>query len=68
MWLLLVALGLAQGLADAIPRGELSHKNPEQFMNIVSAAGKSPSQGTLSSACCQPCWGGHGMLARSKFF
>uniref|UniRef100_A0A8C2TP35 Lipase n=1 Tax=Coturnix japonica TaxID=93934 RepID=A0A8C2TP35_COTJA len=34
MWLLLVALGLAQELADANPHGELSHENPEQFMNI----------------------------------
>ncbi|POI19522.1 hypothetical protein CIB84_016733 [Bambusicola thoracicus] len=34
MWLLLVALGLTQELAVAIPHGELSHKNPEQFMNI----------------------------------
>uniref|UniRef100_A0A8C9EZ78 Partial AB-hydrolase lipase domain-containing protein n=1 Tax=Pavo cristatus TaxID=9049 RepID=A0A8C9EZ78_PAVCR len=34
MWLLLVALSLAQELADAISRGELSHENPKQFMNI----------------------------------
>ncbi|KAK4821213.1 hypothetical protein QYF61_015781 [Mycteria americana] len=34
MWLLLVALCLAQGLGDAIPRAGASHDNPEQFMNI----------------------------------
>uniref|UniRef100_A0A8D0KXE3 Partial AB-hydrolase lipase domain-containing protein n=1 Tax=Strix occidentalis caurina TaxID=311401 RepID=A0A8D0KXE3_STROC len=34
MWLLLVALCLAQGLGNAIPRTEVSHQNPEQFMNI----------------------------------
>uniref|UniRef100_A0A663LPH6 Lipase n=1 Tax=Athene cunicularia TaxID=194338 RepID=A0A663LPH6_ATHCN len=34
MWLLLVALCLAQGLGDAIPSTEVSHQNPEQFMNI----------------------------------
>ncbi|XP_050832501.1 putative lysosomal acid lipase/cholesteryl ester hydrolase [Serinus canaria] len=33
MWLLLVALCLAQGLEDAIPDAEVSH-NPERFMNI----------------------------------
>ncbi|XP_030806951.1 lipase member M-like [Camarhynchus parvulus] len=33
MWLLLVALCLAQGLEDAIPDAELFH-NPERFMNI----------------------------------
>uniref|UniRef100_A0A8D2MCU3 Lipase n=1 Tax=Zonotrichia albicollis TaxID=44394 RepID=A0A8D2MCU3_ZONAL len=35
MWLLLVALCLAQGLEDAIPGDEFFH-NPERFMNIVS--------------------------------
>ncbi|KAM7102953.1 putative lysosomal acid lipase/cholesteryl ester hydrolase [Ciconia maguari] len=34
MWLLLVALCLAQGLADAVPCTGASHDNPEQFMNI----------------------------------
>uniref|UniRef100_A0A8D2MA93 AB hydrolase-1 domain-containing protein n=1 Tax=Zonotrichia albicollis TaxID=44394 RepID=A0A8D2MA93_ZONAL len=33
MWLLLVALCLAQGLEDAIPGDEFFH-NPERFMNI----------------------------------
>ncbi|XP_036241596.1 putative lysosomal acid lipase/cholesteryl ester hydrolase [Molothrus aeneus] len=33
MWLLLVALCLAQGLEDATPDAELFH-NPERFMNI----------------------------------
>ncbi|KAK4821207.1 hypothetical protein QYF61_015775 [Mycteria americana] len=39
MWLLLVALCLAQGLGDAVPCTGASHDNPEQFMNIVSAGG-----------------------------
>ncbi|XP_064320615.1 lipase member M isoform X2 [Phalacrocorax carbo] len=34
MWLLLVALCLAQGLGDAIPLAGVSHDNPEQSMNI----------------------------------
>ncbi|XP_076194286.1 lipase member M-like [Aptenodytes patagonicus] len=34
MWLLLVALCLAQGLGNAIPCAGVSHDNPEQFMNI----------------------------------
>ncbi|OXB53473.1 hypothetical protein ASZ78_017035 [Callipepla squamata] len=34
MWLLLVALGLSQELANATPRGGLGHENAEQFMNI----------------------------------
>uniref|UniRef100_A0A8C8BJA9 Partial AB-hydrolase lipase domain-containing protein n=1 Tax=Otus sunia TaxID=257818 RepID=A0A8C8BJA9_9STRI len=34
MWLLLLVLCLAQGLGDAIPHIEVSHQNPEQFMNI----------------------------------
>lgn len=38
MWLLLVALCLAQGLQDVIQDAEVSH-NPEAFMNIVSAGG-----------------------------
>lgn len=38
MWLLLLALCLAQGLEDATPDVELFH-NPERFMNIVSAWG-----------------------------
>lgn len=42
MWLLLVALCLAQGLGNAIPRTGASHDNPEQFMNIVSARGSNP--------------------------
>lgn len=68
MWLLLlVALGLAQGLHGAALHGRVSRNNPEQFMNIVSAAGQSPPQRT-----CQPLpipcplsaprgqwWGGH---------
>ncbi|XP_041332246.1 LOW QUALITY PROTEIN: putative lysosomal acid lipase/cholesteryl ester hydrolase [Pyrgilauda ruficollis] len=33
MWLLLVALCLAQGLEDAIPDAEVFH-NPERFMNV----------------------------------
>lgn len=36
MWLLLAALCLAQGLEDAIPGAE-EIRNPERFMNIVSA-------------------------------
>lgn len=37
MWLLLVALCLAQGLGDAVLCVGPRHDNPEQFMNIVSA-------------------------------
>lgn len=37
MWLLLVALCLAQGLEDAIP-GDEEFYNPERSMNIVSAS------------------------------
>lgn len=39
MWLLLVALCLSQGLGNAVPHARVSHDNPEQFMNIVSARG-----------------------------
>uniref|UniRef100_A0A8C0BQZ0 Lipase n=1 Tax=Buteo japonicus TaxID=224669 RepID=A0A8C0BQZ0_9AVES len=34
MWLLLVALCLAQGLGGAVPHAGVSHGNPERFMNI----------------------------------
>ncbi|XP_010154419.1 PREDICTED: lipase member N-like, partial [Eurypyga helias] len=34
MWLLLVALCLAQGLGSAAPRAGVIHDNPEQSMNI----------------------------------
>lgn len=39
MWLLLVALCLAQGLGGAVPHAGVSHGNPERFMNIVSVRG-----------------------------
>lgn len=60
MWLLLAALCLAQGLEDAIPGAE-EIRNPERFMNIVSAGrattpcrtrvwcAQSPPQGTSSA-------------------
>lgn len=39
MWWLLVALCLDQGLGNTIACTGVSHDNPEQFMNIVSADG-----------------------------